>query len=139
MKFLKFLGFSKSREYPFKVESKILFSQTKIRSYTRAHPDSVIKIDFFEGNPLKCCLFFYDDSGKKIEFNLSHEFSVKNGKNIKSLKPRLLKKIDGSTVLIQKSDLQTMKSLAYPHLDLLEEQEKLGEKTKEFFEQYSKI
>ncbi len=139
MKFLKLLGFSKSQEYPFKVESKILFSQAKIRSYTRAHPDSVINIDFFEGSPLKCCLFYYDDSGKKIEFNLSHDFFVKNGKNVKSSKPVLLKKIDGLIVLMQKSDLETLKNLAYPHLELLEEQEKLGQKTKEFFEQHAKI
>ncbi|VVB70749.1 Uncharacterised protein [uncultured archaeon] len=139
MKFLKLLRFFNLHEYPFKVESKNLYPQVRIRSYLRAHPDSVIKVDFFEGNPLNCCLFFYDDSGKKIEFNLTHDFSMKNGKYVKSAKPVLVKKIDGLTIPIQKTDLEVFKEFTYPHLKLLEEQEKVGEKTKEFFEQHAKI
>lgn len=126
--------FSTSEKYPFKFESKEISPGVKLESYFRVHPDSVIKFDFIEGKSLNCLLFFYDENGKKIEFSLAHDFTVKNGKSNSNSKPVVTKKIDGVSVLMQKHDFDKFKFLAVPHLETLKKQEKVGEVAFIFFE-----
>ena len=139
MSLLDLFKFSKSKDYSFKIEQKQLTNKVKLTSYTRAHPDSVFKMDFIENKPLNCNVFFYDENGKKIEFSITQDYNIKNGKPEQEAKPSLIKKINGTTVTLQKSDLTQFKQLAIPHLTILNEKhEEIGLPSQTFFEENTK-